>query len=298
MHRTASHAGSWYEGSGSRLTRKLDDWLDKADVEVDSNLKAIIAPHAGYYFCGSCAAHAYKKIDPQGIKRIFIMGPSHHVHYSNCVLSAAKVYETPLYNLKVDEGVVQKLRDTGLFDTMSMRVDEEEHSLEMQLPFIARMMEPRKDDFTIVPMLVGSLTRAQERQYGKLLSHYFSDPHNLFVISSDFCHWGERFGYTYYDGKSPKIYKSIEALDRQGMDAIESMNGENFNKYLKKTKNTICGRHSIAVMIEAAGEAKKDSSYSDFSFKFHNYKQSSQVEDWSDSSVSYASGGLTAVLQS
>ena len=91
MHRTASHAGSWYEGSGSRLTRKLDDWLDKADVEVDSNLKAIIAPHAGYYFCGSCAAHAYKKIDPQGIKRIFIMGPSHHVHYSNCVLSAAKV---------------------------------------------------------------------------------------------------------------------------------------------------------------------------------------------------------------
>ena len=90
--RRATHAGSWYESSASRLSRKLQSWMDAAQVEADPNLKAIIAPHAGYYYCGSCAAHAYKKIDPRsGIKRIFIMGPSHHVHFDNCVLSPATV---------------------------------------------------------------------------------------------------------------------------------------------------------------------------------------------------------------
>lgn len=48
----------------------------------------------------------------------------------------------------------------------------------------------RKDDFSIVPILVGALSKNKEHEYGKLLSKYLADPSNLFVISSDFCHWG------------------------------------------------------------------------------------------------------------
>lgn len=91
---------------------------------------------------------------------------------------------------------------------MSQTTDEEEHSIEMHLPFIAKVilrscdahvirscdmqvMESKRDQFTIVPVLVGALKEGKEAVYGKLFSAYLSDPQNLFVVSSDFCHWGD-----------------------------------------------------------------------------------------------------------
>jgi AmmeMemoRadiSam system protein B len=71
-----------------------------------------------------------------------------------------------------------------------------------------------KDSFTIVPVLVGSLTPEKEAMYGRIFSRYLADPQNLFVISSDFCHWGHRFRYTYYDRNWGEIYQSIQTLDR------------------------------------------------------------------------------------
>jgi hypothetical protein len=74
------------------------------------------------------------------------------------------------------------------------------------------------------------------------------DEETFFVISSDFCHWGKRFGYTYHD-PNVKIHQSIEALDRKGMDIIESLDPQAFTDYIKKYKNTICGRFPIIVLL-------------------------------------------------
>ena len=71
-----------------------------------------------------------------------------------------------------------------------------------------------KDSYTIVPVLVGSLTPEKEAMYGRIFSRYLADPQNLFVISSDFCHWGHRFRYIYYDRNWGEIYQSIQTLDR------------------------------------------------------------------------------------
>ena len=71
-----------------------------------------------------------------------------------------------------------------------------------------------KRQFTVVPILVGSLSSEREACYGRILSTYLADPQNLFVISSDFCHWGQRFHYTYYDRSYGSIFQSIEGLDR------------------------------------------------------------------------------------
>lgn len=71
-----------------------------------------------------------------------------------------------------------------------------------------------KNQFTIVPILVGSLSAEKEACYGRILANYLADPQNLFVISSDFCHWGQRFRYTYYDRSYGSIHQSIEGLDR------------------------------------------------------------------------------------
>lgn len=65
-----------------------------------------------------------------------------------------------------------------------------------------------------MPILVGSLCPDREACYGRIFANYLGDPQNLFVISSDFCHWGQRFRYTYYDRSHGNIYQSIERLDR------------------------------------------------------------------------------------
>lgn len=83
-----------------------------------------------------------------------------------------------------------ELNETGKFDVMDLTMDEEEHSIEMQLPYIAKVMANKKDCFTIVPVFVGAINSHQEQEYGKFFGPYLADPENLFVISSDFCHWG------------------------------------------------------------------------------------------------------------
>lgn len=292
--RRAVHAGSWYSGDARELNGKLEGWLSKTNP-THRPAKAIIAPHAGYSYCGSCAAHAYRQIDPVSVKRIFILGPSHHVHIPGCALSSLAVYITPFYNLLVDNTVNNELMATGEFERMSKKTDEEEHSIEMHLPYIAKVMESKRGHFTIVPILVGSLSPEKESKYGKLLSKYLMDPDNVFIVSSDFCHWGRRFHYVNFDrGAYRHIYQFIEALDRKGMDVIERLDPQGFTEYLKKHQNTICGRHPIGVLLNAVQALAISNGYSaKWAFKFLHYTQSSLCQDFDDSSVSYAAGALT-----
>lgn len=123
----------------------------------------------------------------------------------------------------------------------------------------------------IIPIMVGVLSLEREAEFGQILAPYLADPQNLFVISSDFCHWGQRFRYTHYDEAEGPIYKSIEKLDKevlpddnnlnliiylmhflmfQGMNIIEKLDPEPFAQYLRKYQNTICGRHPIGVFLQ------------------------------------------------
>ena len=74
-------------------------------------------------------------------------------------------------------------------------------------------MQSRRDNFTVVPILVGSLSPDREVKYGRIFAKYLADPSNLFIISSDFCHWGKRFRYQEYDQSKGQIHESIKALD-------------------------------------------------------------------------------------
>lgn len=222
---------------------------------------------------------------------MFILGPSHHVRLSGCAISSVSKYCTPLYDLTLDAQVYEELQSTGSFEWMNLETDEDEHSIEMHLPYIAKVFENHRD-FTIVPILVGSLSPEREAHYGRLLSKYLSDPSNFFVVSSDFCHWGQRFRYTHYDKSCGEIYQSIQQLDQQGMSIIEMLDTAGFTEYLKKYGNTICGRHPIGVLLNMVDNVRKTSNGKKISLKFINYAQSSQCRSFSDSSVSYASASL------
>ncbi|XP_077994147.1 protein MEMO1-like isoform X2 [Glandiceps talaboti] len=278
----------------SGLSSELEKWLNAAPLADEHRpARAIIAPHAGYVYCGRCGAHAYKQVDPTKVKRVFILGPSHHVRLSGCALSSTTSYSTPLYNLPIDTKIYSELLGTGHFEKMAIQTDEDEHSIEMHLPYIAKVLESVRGQFTIIPVLVGALNTDKEQQYGRIFAKYLADPSSLFVISSDFCHWGSRFRYTHYDKAYGEIYQSIQALDHKGMKFIENFDPVGFARYLKDYGNTICGRHPIGVLLNAIVCLRDEQRNShQMSMKFLNYDQSQKCRSKDDSSVSYAAASF------
>lgn len=153
--------------------------------------------------------------------------------------------------------------------------------------------------------MVGNTSSRTETTLGQMLAPYLADPANVFVISSDFAHWGLRFRYTYYQpasgpavnlsssSKSPKqpaIHESIKDVDFECMGACESGSHQAWLDKLEETGNTVCGRHPIGVMMAAVEELRKESgNLSTGVFKFVRYERSSDVKNVGDSSVSYAS---------
>ncbi|KAJ2504356.1 hypothetical protein IWW47_002564 [Coemansia sp. RSA 2052] len=326
--RKASHAGSWYTDDGEQLNEELESWLEAVPATVSavaaatetvspvpvSGVRAIIGPHAGLSYSGATAAYAYKSINTAGIKRVFILGPSHHVYLRRCALTRCTEYQTPLGNISIDCDAIAELRRKGRdsWESMGLAVDEDEHSLEMHLPFIYKIFEHRIDDIKLVPILVGNLSFAREQAFGGLLAEYLESEENLFVVSSDFCHWGSRFRYTWYrasddvravqlggkrESSNPAtpIWKSVERLDFDGMRAIARLDHAGFRQYLDQTENTICGRHPIGVLLGAVAHlfpVPTEGADNGPRLRFVKYAQSSKVTESADSSVSYASAYL------
>ncbi|KAH0886179.1 hypothetical protein HID58_062275 [Brassica napus] len=287
--RQASHAGSWYTDNPTKLSSDLEEWLRASGLTKSPHVRGVIAPHAGYSYSGRAAAYAFGNIDPTNISRIFLLGPSHHYYTPRCALSTATVYKTPIGDLPVDveniyspPPVIKEIRAMGKFEMMDLRVDEAEHSMEMHLPYLAKVFQGH--NVKVVPILVGSVSAASEAMYGELLARYVDDPKNFFSVSSDFCHWGSRFNYVRYDKSHGPIHKSIEALDQMGMDIIETGDPDAFKKYLLEFDNTICGRHPISIFLHMLKHCS-----SKIKINFLRYEQSSQCQTMRDSSVSYAS---------
>lgn len=127
------------------------------------------------------------------------------------------------------------------------------------------------------------------------------------MASSDFCHWGTRFGYTYYQTGfdpsngiqlgggvaapiKPPIHESIKMVDHLCMDAIETGSHQAFTGIVAQTRNTVCGRHPIGVVMAALEVLEKQSSKTEAGrFKFVRYERSDLCRTMRDSSVSYCS---------
>lgn len=299
----------------------IASWFSSFFLRPDCYLSYILltsSSHAGYDYCADNAAWAYKSLDISNAKRVFLLGPSHTMHLSGCALTSHAKYATPFGDLIVDKATVDELQATGKFDTMPLDIDETEHSMEMHCPYIYTMISQNfkspADYPTLIPIMIGNTAAGTEADYGKLLSQYLADPTSVFVVSSDFCHWGSRFGYTFYMPNNPSaetvrrgggtmlhrkdpvprdppIHESIEKLDRMSIESIEAGTHKSFLQNMRKTENTVCGRHPIGVVLAAidylreAGKVPADRGY----FKFTQYSRSSDPVDASDSSVSYAS---------
>ena len=286
--RPASHSGTWYHNSPQLLSQEIKQYISNSKkLENQGYVKSIIVPHAGYRFSGPTMARSFININPDNYNRFVILGPSHHKYFQGCGLTSFEKFETPFGKINVDVKSVKKLlTKKDIFFKIDKSIDINEHSIEMELPFLKYIFD--KKEFSIIPIIVGDNNYETNKKIAEILYELYEDKKTLFVISSDFCHWGRNFGYTLYDKKYDNIWESIQDLDKQALDIIGEINSEKLEKYFKKTKNTICGRNPISISLSIIEIYKKNHSGKNVEFIKAGYAQSNKVKSIYETSVSYA----------
>lgn len=277
----ASHMGSWYP-TGKELNNMLNDAYNQVQITPEPGLvRAIIVPHAGYRFCAKTAMHAFAQVNPELYDRAIVIGPSHRVPIPCCTIADATSAETPYGPIPFDTELAQTLlkKYSNLFEKLDIPTAEVEHSMEMEFPLLKYIFKDKP--FKIVPIMVGSIKNEKCTEVAAALEKECGDSRTLYVISSDFCHWGARFHFQYLPDVPGKIYQKIEAMDREATKHIASCNPTNFETYLDRTKNTICGRKAILIMMRI---------FKQFKSQFPDYTHSSNITSNDDSCVSYMAG--------
>jgi len=266
-------AGLWYPGTGGEIKELVDNFLKNTELpEIGGRPVGIVSPHAGIQFSGQAAAYGYKALEGMNINRVIIMGPSHYLPFRGVAVSGEDIYQTPAGTVEVDRKITDELCKLPLFDGPG-NAEMQEHSLEMQLPFLQVVL----DDFKIVPLVVGDISGSGYNDIAGVIKKYI-DEKTLIVASSDFTHYGRRFGYVPFQRD---IKKNLEALDLGAIDRIIENDFDGYLKYLDKTGATICGARPIGIMMKIFEE--------DADAVLLNYTTSGDIlGDFTDS-VSYAS---------
>ena len=197
--RQAAVAGAFYPGSKEILFTEVNSLLHSAGQEkthtstattahpdrtsAESIPKAIIVPHAGYIYSGPIAASAYSRLSKASdiIKRVILLGPVHRVPVRGMALPGAEYFETPLGRIPVDQESAASIKHLPQV-VVSPAVHAEEHSLEVQLPFLQSVLK----SFTVLPLAVGDAT---PQEVAEVLELVWGGEETLIVVSSDLSHY-------------------------------------------------------------------------------------------------------------
>ena len=240
MLRHSAVAGTWYPADPSRLTAALRAHLADADaatidpVPAHATLRAIVAPHAGLMYSGPVAAHAYRLLRGRSFEVVVLVGPSHYLAFEGVSVWPSGSFATPLGEMAIDEGLASAI--ARACPAVAARADAHarEHSLEMQLPFLATLAP----GVPIVPLVMGHQTRATASALGAALAGTLRDRRALIVASSDLSH--------YHDAAT------AAALDRAVMDDVERLDADGLMARLERRPEHACGGGPIVSVLRAA----------------------------------------------
>lgn len=177
--RPASAAGKFYPTDKSKLLEQLELFKQNNVHDYECNTRAVIVPHAGYIYSGQLASNGFQYLD-KNIKNLFIIAPPHYVAVKNVALSSCDAWSTPLGEIEVNREINEELV-TKFSCEFQDNAFEDEHSAEVQVPFIQTYLP----DVKIVPILTGH----DYEKIKKIISYYWEDKENGFVISSDLSHF-------------------------------------------------------------------------------------------------------------
>lgn len=220
-------AGIFYPADRTSLEETIKSCLPQAKPSARVP-KAIIVPHAGYLYSGPIAGTAYARVAQarETIRRVVLLGPSHFVPFSGIALSTADQFKTPLGLIPVDREAVEKINHLSGVAYLD-RAHGEEHSLEVELPFLQTVIQ----HFTLVPLAVGE---AKPEAVSEVLDLLWNGEEMLIVVSSDLSH--------YLDDKSAR------KMDVQTAQAIEALEAERIENA------QACGAYPVRGLLVAARE--------------------------------------------
>jgi AmmeMemoRadiSam system protein B/AmmeMemoRadiSam system protein A len=221
--------------------------LSQAKSDLTEIPRAIIVPHAGYEYSGPVAAAAYsvfnKFVESSAkVTRVILLAPSHYAYFRGAVVNEAS-YQTPLGVYPLDNQAIETLERQKFPQIENDTASTQEHSDEVQLPFLQKVLPNAR----LVPLIIGEL----DAQSAESIAHALSaivDAQTVIVASSDFTHYGPRFSYAPRFNKDTRT--GITELDRGAIDCILRVNSAAFNDYLDRTGATICGRNPITVLLK------------------------------------------------
>jgi AmmeMemoRadiSam system protein B len=223
--REAAVAGLFYPGDARTLKREVEQLLAQ-ETATGRAVKALIAPHAGYIYSGPIAARAYAQLAPlrRTIQRVVLLGPAHRVAFRGLAASGADSFATPLGDVPLDREALERILPLPQVHLLD-QAHAQEHSLEVQLPFLQILL----DDFKLLPLVVGD---ADAAEVDEVLERLWGGSETLIVISSDLSH--------YHD------YATARAMDSATARAIENLDPDAIGY------DQACGRNPIKGLLVAA----------------------------------------------
>jgi len=219
-------AGAFYPADPRQLEAIVRSYLDQAHLpRLKGEVRAVIAPHAGYIYSGPIAGYSFRALAPLPDRAtVYLMGPAHYVPVGHVVLGDFKAMDTPLGRIPVDRTAVRELAEGSSCLGIQNDAHLPEHSLEVELPFLQTIAS---NDFQVVPMLFGQAD--VECVAETLLLTLSEDPKARIVVSSDLSH------YHPYATARRLDMSCIEAVLRG--DVVAALRGE------------ACGRYPVATLM-------------------------------------------------
>lgn len=241
-------AGQFYEADSQKLNKQIETAFENGPGSLpiskrEKNVLAAIVPHAGYQFSAKCAAWAYKEIGESKFPDLYILLGVNHSGLSDKALISTQDWDTPLGTIKTDKDVANKLCSDMI------KIDNEshlnEHSIEVQLPFLQFVSRGYLDSLKILPIIINTQNYSKIQKIAESIAKIqkkFS-----IITSSDFTHFGVNYGFTPFRFN---IKEEVTNLDKKAIELILQLKTKSLLEYIGKTEATICGIAPIALTLE------------------------------------------------
>jgi MEMO1 family protein len=237
--RPPAHAGSWYPGTAAALTSDVDSHLAMAGVATASRIDAVFAPHAGLMFSGRIGAYSYKTAAQHPYDVALLVGPSHYYAFDGVAVWPDGGFDSPLGVATIHREAAAEI----LADPVAQVLDGahgREHSLELQLPFLRRVLP----EVPIVPMLMGFQQRGTIEALARVLADVARRRRTLLVASTDLSHFFEAAKAAALD---ERVQQCVTAFDPDGLlDLFEQYPEHERGRYVA------CGGGPAIAVMHAA----------------------------------------------
>ena len=232
-------AGQWYPGNAERLAASVDGYLQAAELpQINGEIVGVIAPHAGHIYSGPVAGHAFAALRGLEPELVAVISPMHQPYQQALLTSGHQAYQTPLGIIPIERDAVEaldkSLKNSLGFGLAAVRGDQE-HALEIELPFLQRALLGR---FALLPVMVRDQTPRVLQTLGLALSQILKNRKALLVASTDLSHFYPQ--------------KVAHQLDQEMLRRIAAFDPLAVLEAEAQGKGFACGRGAVATVLWAA----------------------------------------------